>query len=38
MTGFLTTLDDDDYAKDPNDLRTAKAFVSFIASVHPGQE
>ncbi|KAF8644308.1 hypothetical protein AX16_008555 [Volvariella volvacea WC 439] len=35
--GFLTSLDDD-WVKDPNDLRTAKAFVSFIASGIAGRE
>ncbi|THH17986.1 hypothetical protein EW146_g2912 [Bondarzewia mesenterica] len=35
--GFLTSLDDD-WVEDPNDLRTAKAFVSFIASGIPGRE
>ncbi|KAF9645059.1 hypothetical protein BDM02DRAFT_3190050 [Thelephora ganbajun] len=35
--GFLTSLDDD-WVKDPNDLRTAKGFVSFIASDIPGRE
>ncbi|GLB36079.1 hypothetical protein LshimejAT787_0303670 [Lyophyllum shimeji] len=35
--GFLTSLDDE-WVKDPNDLRTSKAFVSFIASGIPGRE
>jgi hypothetical protein len=37
MTSFVTTLDND-WIKDPNNFRTAKAFVSFIASGIPGRE
>lgn len=36
MTSFVTTLDDK--WKDPNNFKTAKAFVSFIAPGIPGRE
>jgi len=37
MTSFVTTLDDK-WIKDPNNFKTAKAFVSFIASGISGRE
>lgn len=37
MNNFITTLDDG-WAKDPNDFRTSKAFVNFVALGIVGKE